>query len=153
MICANCGGKIHYKKPCSDCGIEYMDMLKGITHPEMKRIFKRMEKIQSEHGDLNLETSLMACELVNSSLIVACRLGDEGLEIVFLPGPKGRQFIALCTDMDEYGKCFDDLIPMTNPWKHVLDLLTEDVEGFVINPLGECCFIGRGLLDEYFLND
>lgn len=153
MKCANCGGKTHYKKPCEDCGIEYMDMLEDISHPEIKRIIKRVEDIQDNHGDIYLEASLMACELENSSLIVAGTVDEEGFELVHVPGPEDKLFIVLCTDMDEYRKCDYDMIPMTNSWEHVLGLLREEVEGFVINPLGECCFIGRGLLGPYFLSD
>ena len=150
MICANCGGTIHIGKPCEDCGIEYKTMINSIRHPEMKRLFKKIDEIQTRHGNIDIESSLMACELLNSSLILPAKVEKDALGIVELPGPKNKKFIALATDMDEFNKGFEELTPLTNSWNLFLDLLHDGVEGFVINPFSEAVVLGRGFLNPYF---
>jgi hypothetical protein len=150
MICASCGGTIHVNQACEDCGIKYMEMLNGIQHHEMKRLFKKIEEIQKHHGNIDMEASLMACELANASLILPAQIDDNSMGIVELPGPKNKKFIALATDMDEFNKGFEDLTPLTNPWNIILDLLHDDVEGFVINPFDEVVFLGRSFLNPFF---
>ena len=148
MICASCGGTIHVNESCKDCGIEFKRMLNDISHGEMKRLFKRIDENNSRNIDL--EASLMACELLNSSLILPACIENDRLGIVQLPGIKNRKFIAVVTDMDEFNQGFKSLTPLTNSWQRLLDLLDDDVEGFVINPFGECCYLGRDFLNPYF---
>ncbi len=115
-------------------------MLNDISHEEMKRIIKRID--ESNNRNIDLETSLMACELLNSSIILPAQVEQDSMGIVELPGIKNKKFIAVVTDMDEFNKGFEKLTPLTNSWRRFLDLLDDDVEGFVINPFGECCFFG-----------
>ena len=153
MRCAKCGGIIHLDERCEKCGIDYREMLEGISHDEMRRLFKKIEEQENCCGITDLEASLMACELANSSLILPGRFNDDGLGFVQLPGPNKREYIALCTDMDEYRKCFDELTPLTNPWKYQLTLLEGGADGFVINPQGEVCFLEKEYIQRFFLED
>ncbi len=153
MRCPKCGGMVHPNEPCQDCGIDYDDMIAGISHPEMKKLFKRIEKLESEGESIEIESSLMACELENSSLILPAKIDDESWGFVVLPGPNERDYIALCTDKEEYDKCFSELTPLTNSWKRQLRLLDIGADGFVINPLGEACFLEREFLERFFPGD
>ena len=153
MRCASCGGNILWDEPCDRCGIEYDEMLANISHPEMRRLFKRIDEMQDCCCDISLEASLMACELENSSLILPAMIDGDSWGIVQLPGPKKKEYIALCTDMEEFNKCFSQLTPLTNSWKRQLELLEAGADGFVINPLGEVCFLEREYLDRYFSGD
>ena len=153
MRCPNCGGMIYPNEACNDCGIEYDEMINGISHPEMRKLFKRIEKLENNRESIEIESSLMACELENSSLILPARIDEDTWGFVVLPGPENRQYIALCTDMDEFNKCFGELMPLTNSWKRQLELLEGGADGFVINPMGEVCFLEREFLDRYFLSE
>ena len=153
MRCAKCGGMIHIDEKCEDCGVDYREMLEGISHDEMRNLFKKIKELESEHKSIDLEASLMACELENSSLILPASFEEDCTGFVQLPGPKNKQYIALCTDMDEFRKCFDELTPLTNSWKRQLKLLECGAEGFVINPMGEVCFLEMEFIKRYFLDD
>lgn len=153
MRCAICGGAIDLNETCKGCGIEYDEMLEGISHPEMRRLFKRIEEKQDCCSHFDLEASLMACELENSSLILPAHIDGDKWGVVQLPGPKKRQYIALCTDMEEFNKCFSELTPLTNPWKNQLLLLESGADGFVINPAGEVCYLEGEYLDRFFSCD
>lgn len=153
MICPECGGTIHLDEPCEKCGVGYREMLEGISHDEMKRLFKKIEELEGGCCAIDIEASLMACELENSSLILPARMGEDSLGFVQLPGPRKREYIALCTDMDEFRKCFDELTPLTNPWKRQLTLLEGGADGFVINPLGEVCFLEMEFIRRFFLDN
>lgn len=65
-------------------------MINGISHPEMKRLFKRIKKQQENHADTMMEESLMACELLNSSLILPIRKNEDIREVLQIPGPAAR---------------------------------------------------------------
>ena len=153
MRCSKCGGLIHLDEPCQECGIDYREMLEGISHEEMRRLFKKIEELESGCRNIDLEASLMACELENSSLILAASMDEDNMGFVQLPGPNKREYIALCTDMDEFRKCFDDLTPLTNSWKQQLTLLKGGADGFVINPLGEVCFLEKEYIQRFFLEN
>jgi hypothetical protein len=153
MRCAKCGGLIHLDEDCPECGIGYREMLEGISHEEMRRLFKKIDELECECRCIDLEASLMACELENSSLILPASMDEDNMGFVQLPGPNNRQYIALCTDMDEFRKCFDELTPLTNSWKQQLTLLEGGADGFVINPMGEVCFLEMEFLKQYFLDD
>ena len=153
MRCAKCGGLIHLDEPCQECKIDYREMLEGISHEEMRRLFKKIEELESGCRNIDLEASLMACELENSSLILPASMDEDNMGFVQLPGPNKREYIALCTDMDEFRKCFDDLTPLTNSWKQQLTLLKGGADGFVINPMGEVCFLEKEYIQRYFLEN
>ena len=148
MRCANCGGTIHVNEPCCDCGIDYKTMMNGISHNELKRLFKIIK--EKENQDFTYEMSLAACELENSSMILPVMIDGDSRGIVELPGIRNMKFIAIATDMEEFDKCFEDFTPMTNSWDMFMDLLYDGVEGFVVNPLGETCFLGRNFLIPFF---
>ena len=152
MRCARCGGRILLDEKCEGCGIDYREMLEGISHEEMRRLFEKMEA-EDCCGITDLDVSLLACELANSSLILPASMDDDKMGFVQLPGQKNRQYIALCTDMEEYRKCFDELTPLTNPWKYQLMLLEEGADGFIINPQGEVCFLEMDFIKQFFLDD
>ena len=153
MRCPNCGGMVHPNEPCQDCKTEYDKLIDDISHPEMRKLFKKIKKLENDGESIEIESSLMACELENSSLILPARIDGDNWGFVVLPGPNDRQYIALCTDKEEYDKCFSDLTPLTNSWKRQLGLLAIGADGFVINPAGEVCFLEREFLDRYFPNE
>ena len=153
MGCAKCGGLIHLEETCPECGIDYREMLEGISHEEMRRLFKKIEDLECCCESIDLEASLMACELENSSLILPASMDEDNMGFVQLPGPNKREYIALCTDMDEFRKCFDELTPLTNSWKQQLTLLESGADGFVINPMGEVCFLEKEFLKRFFLDN
>ena len=153
MRCAKCGGMIHVDEPCQECGIDYREMLEGISHEEMRRLFKRIDDLECGCQSIDLEASLMACELESSSLILPASMDEDNTGFVQLPGPNNREYIALCTDMDEFRKCFDELTPLTNSWKRQLALLEGGADGFVINPQGEVCFLEMEFLKRFFIDN
>ena len=170
MICANCGGTIHINEKCEDCDIEYDEMLENITHPEMKSLFRKIEKIQSEKGDMSIEESLMACELVNSSFIIPANIKDESISFLRLPGPDDKLYYVVFTDMNEYNEAIEEIgvmlngfeecdifiknsTPLTNSWKILLTLLEYDSDGFFINMASDGVFLGRPFIEQYFQED
>ena len=87
MRCAKCGGLIHLDEDCPECGIGYREMLEGISHEEMRRLFKKIDELEGECRCIDLEASLMACELENSSLILPASMDGDNMGFVQLPGP------------------------------------------------------------------
>ena len=90
MKCTNCGGTIHINEACTKCGIAYDDMINSIEHPEIKRLFKTIEKRQNNREGIEMEESLMACELLNSSMILPIRRTDKGMDALQIPGSTAR---------------------------------------------------------------
>ena len=150
MICARCGGTIHVNEACEDCRISYEEMLDSISHKEMKNLFKKIESKGECCSNVDLEASLMACELAGSSMILPAEIDGDSFGWVELPGPKGKKYIVLCTDMDEYHKAFDEVTPLTNSWRRLLKLLHKDCGGFLINPFGESCYVEMGFIERFF---
>ena len=146
MRCAKCGGLIHLDEDCPECGIGYREMLEGISHEEMRRLFEKMEA-EDCCGITDLDVSLLACELMNSSLLFLVRdLGDGKAGLVCMSVDR-HKFVPLFTDIGECEK------PLTNSWKQQLTLLEGGADGFVINPMGEVCFLEMEFLKQYFLDD
>ena len=56
----------------------------------------------------------------------------------------------LFTDKEEYDKCEKKIDPMTNPFRHIIPLMDDDVEGFVINAGGVSCELPRKYIDKFF---
>ena len=150
MICAKCGGEILLNESCDNCGIGYEEMINCIDHSEMKRLFKRIEK---NHENTEIDESLMACELLNSTLILPIRESPEGRAVLQIPGPGGKRYIGIFTDIDEFKRGNVEMTLFTSSWSMLMDLLGGDVEGFVINVFGEGVFLGGDFLDEYFGDD
>jgi len=150
MICAKCGGTIHINEACTKCGIAYDEMINSIEHPEIKRLFKTIEKRQNNHEDILMEESLMACELLNSSMILPIRLTDKGMDALQIPGPDGKTNLAIFTDIDEFKLGNVDMTPVTNSWKLLMNLLNDNLNGFIINVFGEAVIFTRQFLDVYF---
>ena len=150
MICANCGGTIHINEACTKCGIAYDDMINSIEHPEIKRLFKTIEKRQNNREGIEMEESLMACELLNSSMILPIRLTDKGMDALQIPGPDGKTYLAIFTDIDEFKRGNVEMTPVTNSWDLLIALLNDSLNGFVINVFGEAVIFTRDFLDLYF---
>lgn len=150
MICAKCGGTIHINEACTKCGIAYDEMINSIEHPEIKRLFKTIEKRQNNHEDILIEESLMACELLNSSMILPIRLNDKGMDALQIPGPDGKTYLAIFTDIDEFKLGNVEMTPVTNSWSLLMDLLNDNLNGFIINVFGEAVIFTRQFLDVYF---
>ena len=153
MKCANCGGTIRVNQPCEDCGIAYDEMLANISHDEMRRLFKRIEELEENRKSIDIEASLMACELVNSSLILPAQIEGNSFGFIQIPGPDDNLYIVLCTDMGEFDKFKSRFTPLTNSWKKFLKLLDEGADGFVVNLFDEVCFLGKPFIDQYFRED
>lgn len=153
MRCANCGGTIHVNEPCVDCGIAYDEMLANISHDEMRRLFARIEELMENHKSIDIEASLMACELLNSSLILPAQIGDDSLGFLRIPGFDDNYYVVFCTDMNEFEKFKSDFTPLTNSWRMFLELLEEESDGIVINLFDEACFLGKPFIDQFFRGD
>ena len=150
MKCANCGGTIHINEACTKCGIAYDDMINSIEHPEIKRLFKTIEKRQNNHEGIEMGESLMACELLNSSMILPIRLTDNGMDALQIPCPDGKTYLAIFTDIDEFKLGNVEMTPVTNSWDLLIALLNDSLNGFVINVFGEAVIFTRDFLDLYF---
>ena len=150
MKCANCGGIIHINEACTKCGIAYDDMINSIEHPEIKRLFKTIEKRQNNREGIEMEESLMACELLNSSMILPIRLTDKGMDALQIPGPDGKTYLAIFTDIEEFKLGNVEMTPVTNSWDLLIAFLNDNLNGFVINVFGEAVIFTREFLDLYF---
>ena len=150
MKCANCGGIIHINEACTKCGIAYDDMINSIEHPEIKRLFKTIEKRQNNREGIEMEESLMACELLNSSMILPIRLTDKGMDALQIPGPDGKTYLAIFTDIEEFKLGNVEMTPVTNSWDLLIAFLNDNLNGFVINVFGEAVIFTREFLDLYY---
>ena len=151
MICPKCGGRITVKSNCEKCKISYDEMISSIRHDEMKRLFLKADELIRHHKSIELEESLLACELANSSLLIPVIRVDGGLKVRTIPHPiTNKDFIMLFTDKEEYDKCEKKIDPMTNPFRHIIPLLDDEVEGFVINAGGVSCELPRKYIDKFF---
>ena len=146
MKCASCGGHISLNEPCSKCGIEYDDMLKGISHAEMRNLFIRIGKLQENHESFDIEASLLACELENSSLIVPAIQIDGS----FYPHPvmdeNNNAF------MDAFSRFPAETVPFTNSFDEVLKIAF-NFDGLVINVNDEVCSLEKDYLEAFFKGD
>ena len=153
MICAKCGGEIHIDAECKGCGIGYNEMIDSIEHNEIKRILVKLND-SNHHGEsYEIEMSLLACELMNSSLLFLVRdLGDGKAGLVCMSVDR-HKFVPLFTDIGECEKYAgeDDLVS-TGPFDVVLSLLDSDFDGFVINAKSGTHGGGitRKFLNQYF---
>lgn len=119
----------------------------------MKRLFKKMDKLQENHENTEFEESLLACELLNSTMILPIRDNLEGRVMLQIPGPGGKNYIGIFTDLEEFKKGKVEMTVFTSSWSMLMDLLGGDVDGFVINLFGEGVFLGSDFLDDYFRED
>lgn len=119
----------------------------------MKQLFLKIGDLITKRENFQLEESLLACELLNSSLLIPIIINDdEKLEIKTVEFNR-KNYILLFTDLEEYDKIISDIVPRTNPFRVLLDLLDDDVEGFIINFAGEGCELSRKFIDHYFMDD
>ena len=153
MICASCGGEIRKNERCSGCGIEYKEMISDIHHDELKRLLERMDEMDSRHESLDLEESLLACELANSHFLVPVEVKDGGMLVGTLKTPDGRDYIKIYTDLEEYDRAGSSMEPVSNPFRLLLALLPEDCGGFIINSASCACSVTRNYLDDFFGDD
>lgn len=153
MICPKCGGTIRQTQPCDRCRITYEEMISGIRHDDMRKLFKKMIELEVSHRSTDIEESILAADLAGSSLLIGARVVDDKLQVLSLRDSKKREYILLFTDKNEYDKNDTDIKPMTNPFSVILDLLKDTYEGFVINVDSEACIINRPFLERYFLEN
>ena len=81
MICAKCGGEVLVNEKCDKCGIEYSEMIEGIRHDELLKLLEKIEEMLSNHQSIELEESLLACELANSHFLVPAEARDNGIVV------------------------------------------------------------------------
>ena len=60
---------------------------------------------------------------------------------------------SLFTDKEEYDKNNKDIPARTNPFRTILDLMDEHIDGFIINIASVGCEIPRKYLEKYFLGE
>lgn len=151
MICAKCGkGMVHQNMPCDNCGIEYDEMIDAISHDELIRLIERIDNNTCGCECMDLDESLLACELWNAHFLVPIKTFDGKLAAMAVEDEKGKNYIMIFTDRDEYNKINSDIAPATNPFEVCLDLLDEKFEGFVINVENQAFALSRGFLERYF---
>lgn len=151
MICANCGeGMVHQDKPCDNCGIGYDEMIDAIRHDELIRLIERMDGKACCIESIEIEESLLACELWNAHFLVPIQTVDGKLAAMTVEDQKGKNYILIFTDRKEYDKIDSDIAPATNPFDICLDLLDEKFEGFVINIENQAFDLSRRFLERYF---
>lgn len=150
MICAVCGGTIRPSSSCNGCGISYDEMIDTIRHDEMIHLIEKIKRLTSNHEPVDLEASLLACELANSHFLIPAEVVDDALQVSCIKIPEGKQFIMLFTDRDEYDKCDFDKVPATNPFKLCVELLEDEDDGFVINVKGNAWVLPREYLENFF---
>ncbi|WP_295113407.1 hypothetical protein [uncultured Methanobrevibacter sp.] len=80
MICPRCKGNIKKDENCESCGISYDEVIRTIRHDGMKNLFLKIEKKMQNHEDITVEESLLAVELVNSSLLIPVKVLNNSLE-------------------------------------------------------------------------
>lgn len=150
MMCAVCGGNIRPSSSCNGCGISYDEMIDTIRHDEMIRLLEKIKRLTSSHEPVDLEVSLLACEIANSHFLVPAEVVGDTLQVSGIKSPDGKQFIMLFTDREEYDKCDFDKIPATNPFKLCMDLLEDEDDGFVINVKGDAWVLPKDYLETFF---
>ena len=153
MICPKCGGNFHLNESCQKCRTAYSEVIEGIRHDEMKKLFLKIEDLMKHHRNFDIEESLLACELINSSLLIPLIITDDQVTVKTVEDYKKRRFMLLFTDKEEYDKNVTDIPPTTNPFWAILDLLEDGIEGFVINSGGVGCELTRKFLNRFFLED
>lgn len=153
MKCANCGGTINLNENCPDCGIDYSEMLKKVRHTEMRRLFVKMKDLDRKHKCTDIEESLLACELANSSLIMPARIEGDSFTPAYVGDSKNNNNLILFTDMDAFEGIGDiGAEPLTVPWQSVFSYI-EEGDGVVINIFDECCCISTAFLRQYFADN
>ena len=151
MICAKCGeGMVHQDKPCDNCGIEYEEMIDSIRHDELIMLIEKMDQKACCIENMDLDESLLACELWNAHFLVPVQKADGKLAAMTVEDKKGKNYILLFTDRNEYDKIKSEIDPATNPFDICLDLLDDRIEGFVINVENQAFELSRRFLERYF---
>ncbi len=151
MICAKCGkGMVHQNRPCDHCGIGYDEMIDAISHDELIRLIERIDNNACGCECSFLDESLLACELWNAHFLVPIKMVDGKLAAMAVEDKKGKNYIMIFTDRNEYDKINSEIAPATNPFDVCLDLLDENFEGFVINVENQAFALSRGFLERYF---
>lgn len=111
-----------------------------------------MDELMENHKSIDIEESLLACELINSSLLVPITIIDNSLSVLTVKDKK-RNYILLFTDKEEYDKNNRDIPARTNPFRTILDLMDEHIDGFIINIASVGCEIPRKYIEKYFFGD
>ena len=142
MICAKCGGNVHTDHVCDGCGITYEMMISSIRHPWIKKLISK--------GSLSEEDKPELAELLaDSSFLVSITFVSGNLQVMSVSDDENRIYIPIFTDKEEYDKNIEGIIPITNPFEVVLDLLDERFEGFVINVFGDGFVLNNEFLKMY----
>ena len=100
MICPKCGGNFSLNQNCERCNTPYSEIIEDIRHDEMKHLFLKMNELMESHKSIEIEESLLACELINSSLLVPITITDDSLSVL-TARDKRRNFILLFTSLLE----------------------------------------------------
>ena len=153
MFCIKCGGEIRADLPCTGCGMQYDEMMAGIHHEELIKLFERISVLESNNESTEIEQSLLACELANSHLLVSVRIDGGNLHFATTPDEDGNQFIMLFTDRDEYDKVGFKNNPVTVPFREYVRIVGPDCAGFVINVRTFPCCIPKEFLEKFFGDD
>lgn len=154
MICSKCGGTIHLNENCERCGIGYDELLDSIEHEEMENLFARIDDLLCKRKSIDIEASLLACELHNSFLIVP-GFEVEGKRYPFIVfDDRNRAYITLFTDKKHYDSYVEfDAVPMFNSFDKVLDLMGDNIDGLVINPDDVTCQLEREFFERFFFDE
>jgi hypothetical protein len=119
----------------------------------MKRLFSQIADSIRQRKSVDIESSLLACELENSSLLVAAEIKNDMVSFTSVKTSKNRTFILAFTDINEYGKCIEGIDPVPLPFTEILQITGRgDVEGILINAEGIACEINNEYLDRFFRN-
>ena len=154
MICLKCGGNIWIDSNCDRCGVSYNDMIGSISHNEMLKLLKRLRKKMQNHENTDIEESLLAVELMNSSLLVPTALTEGGFVVMTAFYDEGHEFILAFTDKGEYERHKNQNYQLLAwPFDALLELVGKGMEGLAINVGIDGCMLEKEFLMKYFSDD
>lgn len=118
-------------------------------HTELKRLLRKIDSAIKNREDITLLESLLACELINSRLLIPAVVEDKGVRFNVITAKKDV-LIPLFTDYEESQKFDTSITALRKPFRAILQLIDVDVDGIAINPFGENCIIKNEYLHKYF---
>jgi hypothetical protein len=150
MMCSRCGGHISMHSNCEKCNISYEEMIATTRHDEMKELFRKIKRMDENHENTDIEASLLACELLNSTLLIPVTFEGDSIGYSVGKDSRNRSYILLFTDKEEYDKTITGIDPYTPEFKRGILPLLEDHDGFSINKDGEVFNIGKEYFEVFF---
>lgn len=124
-------------------------MIDTIRHDERICLLEKINRLTSSHKPVDLELSLLACELANSHFLIPSDVVDGSLQISGIKTPEGERFIMLFTDRKEHDKYGFDKVPATSPFNICMELLKDEYYGFVINVKGIAWVLPKEYLEIF----